>query len=77
MKKERSEQRYILPRQAARMADCGETYIHSRARVGSFISERIAGRVLIDRESFLAWLELYKVRRHRHPETEQRAEVFA
>jgi hypothetical protein len=56
--------RFISVRQAARLADCGEAYVYDRIRQHSFASERIAGRLLIDRESFLAWLPQYRVRRH-------------
>jgi hypothetical protein len=59
---------FINTRQAARLADCGEAYIYDRIRQQSFASERIAGRLLIDEKSFLAWLEGYRIRRHRQPE---------
>jgi hypothetical protein len=58
---------FINTRQAARLADCGEAYIYDRIRQQSFASERIAGRLLIDEKSFLAWLEGYRIRRHRQP----------
>ena len=59
---------FISTRQAARLADCGEAYIYDRIRQQSFASERVAGRLLIDEKSFLAWLEGYQIRRHRQPE---------
>lgn len=71
----KSEGRFISVRQAARLADCGEPYVYSRLRLQAFASQRAAGRLLIDRESFLAWLEGYRVRRHRQPTGA--VEVFA
>ena len=60
----RGLRRFINPRQAARIADCGDAYIYDRARQQSFASERIAGRLLIDRDSFLMWLREYRLRQH-------------
>lgn len=65
MTKERSK--FITINEAAKLADCGPTFLHNRARAGVFTSQRVAGRVFIERESFLKWMELYQVRRHINP----------
>lgn len=61
---DKSAERFINTRQAARLAECGEAYIYDRIRRQSFASKRNAGRLLIDRQSFLVWLEGYRQRRH-------------
>lgn len=66
----RDTKSWIPALEAARIAECHPTYFNAVVNKGAIESKRVAGRVLVERRSFEAWLELYRVRRHRQPEPE-------